>query len=238
MRYFIPLILVSLIFSEVLLADCDSNKVKIGSVLYEPNGTIELKSDSALFNGFLIFEVHKQSDKDFYIGDSTFSTIEIFFLNDLTEFNFSSKRYYYNTTYLGSEINRGSESENLNKLAAFYQIFLKIRDYHPEKYFLLNEMTSAIFDTNGTKLFKLKENDRAYFIFKVKFYGANLRYKSMVFFPSREKYESYKYFSEMNFFLPVSKAFIFEPLNENILYKNGFTKSEWFPDYLYKKCMK
>ncbi|MBX7046529.1 MAG: hypothetical protein K1X86_11910 [Ignavibacteria bacterium] len=256
--FYILLIVLLSISSQSVFGQCDSNIHQykpIGGVSYEPSGKIILESDSTKFDGYLFFELHKKSDKNFYIGDHTLSITEIFFVKKLDDFRSKKERFYYNEVYLkypfadvnpfdtGYSNNRGevkvlnSEDENFKELKSFYTKFIDIRDNYPYEYFLLGKMTSILIDTSHVKLMKSTASDIAYFIFRVKFYAGVLKYKSEVYKPyQKTRAESYMYFNEQNFFLPISKAYIFKPVDENILLENGFVKSDWFPDYLYRKC--
>ncbi|MBX7046517.1 MAG: hypothetical protein K1X86_11850 [Ignavibacteria bacterium] len=244
-----------LVFQTNLFCRVDScdKYIPLGSINNMPHGKIELVSDSTFLNGYVVFKLHKDTDKNFDIGDSTTRLIEIFFVKYLYEMNSEHKKLIYNETYLeyafadefpydtGWVPHRGvvrvkeDNNQNFKKLKAFYKRFLNKRDYYPDDFFLLGKMTSAIFDTNKVKFLKLDDNEISYAIFRANFYAGIVKYKSWVA-QNIDGISSREFVDELSFFLPVSKAYIFKPVDENILLENGFVKSDWFPDYLYRKC--
>lgn len=250
----------SLLFvgAKQLEAQEDTNckiPIEISPILYEPVGVVQLESDTTFLDGYLVFELHKKSDKYFDLGDTTASFLEVFFINDLSKINSIESRITYNTCYLeyasgyynsfypGYAVNKGvsvpinTTTPEYTKLRNFYREFIKIRDYHPQDYFLLEKMTSSMFDSTNSELFKLNDENLTYYVFTAKFSAGILKYKSEILLPGRKSLkESYVCFGTKNFFLPTSKAVEFKPIDESVMLKNGFTKSDWFPDYLYKKC--
>ncbi|MBX7046527.1 MAG: hypothetical protein K1X86_11900 [Ignavibacteria bacterium] len=237
------LLIILFLSGDILSLPNDSGCVrakKISQVIYESKGIVKIDEDSCLFNGYLVFEVHQKSSKLFDIGDSTISKVEIFYIKDLENINARKERIFYSTTSYayayadeipydtgkgnnkGVEIVLDNKEENFQKLKSFYDRYIQWTETLGAKFFLSGSKTSAIFDTTSVPLVKYNKNDVSYFIFSVKFFGAIFDYKSEVYLFSRTLGDRYISFDNQKFFLPVSKSFIFEPVDENVLFQNGF----------------
>jgi len=226
-----------------------------GYTTYYPHSPVTLEKDSLYFDGYLIFEAHRFEDDKFHDYDWTYYQFEIFILDSLSKIKDNSKRFYFNPIYLdyyyaddkeiGYDTGTGRNkdhgevmiAEDLKepflKFKIFYSKYLQVRNISDDKYFLMGRLRTKIFENPKAVLWKYDNDSISYFIFRCSFYTAILKYD--VYYITKD---GRVFLNDLHFFLPVSKAFMFIPAEEDIMLKAGFTKSIWYPPNLFLKEQK
>jgi|GEM_PF-3673615 len=231
----------------------DTNFKMVGFTTYIPSSDITLINDSLYFDNYIVFEAHKSKDVKFHHFDYTYYQFDIYLLDSLTDLKAINKRRYFNSTFLdyyyadleGMQYDTGHVSvkipsdkyEEYYRFKRFYEKYLYVRDYNVmhmndkpiERYFLMNKLRTKIFERPDAYLWKYDSDSVSYFIFRCSFYTAILKYDA--YYEIRHGGRVYE--RDLLFFLPVSRAYLFEPVKESILVDAGFTKSKWFPVNLF-----
>lgn len=254
-RVLVFLIIISAdLFSQNI--DTSDNKYKVaGETFYNPHSPVFLENDSVYFDGYLIFEAHRFDDNKF-VNDWSFYQFEIYILDSLEKIKDHAKRCYYNSFFLdyyyadeegigydtgtGTNKNKGTViitedlREQFQGFKGFYSKYLHVRTYSENKYFMMGTLRTKIFENPNVYLWKYNNDSISYFVFKCSFYTAILKYDAYYIAKDGQKV----FLKDLLFFLPVSKAMLFEPVDENTISKAGFTKSEWYPPDLFLKEQK
>jgi hypothetical protein len=233
----------------------DANYKVAGYTFYDPHSPVTLEHDSLYFDGYLIFEAHRFEDDKFHDYDWTYYQFEIFILDSLNKIKDNSKRFYFNPIYLdyyyaddkeigydtgtgrnkdhGEVILTEDLKEPFIKFKAFYTNYLFVRNIYDDKYFLMGTLRTKIFEDPKAIFWKYDSDSISYFVYKCRFYTAILKYDA--YYLTKD---DRVYLKDLHFFLPVSKSFVFEPAEEDIMLKAGFIKSIWYPPNLFLKEQK
>lgn len=223
---------------------------RAGHTFYNPHSAITLENDSLYFDGYLIFEAHRFKDDKFHYYDWTYYQFDVFILDSLKNINNYSKRCFFNSTFLdyyyaddkeiGYDTGTGRNKdhgeveitddlkESFQKFKTFYHKYLNVRNISDDKYFLMEKLTTKLFDITKAVLWKYDSDSISYFVFRCSFYTAILKYDA--YYIGKEELI---FLRDLHFFLPVSKAIMFKPVEENAMSSAGFTKSIWYPSNMF-----
>ena len=237
---------------------------KIVSRYYEPfSDMIDLESDSVYFSDYMVFKIFKIPNRQIFESDNVNYICDIFWIKNLNDINNTSKKYLFNSWTINyskyvfpfheNEISDSSISDSLfnilkedtitfekfRRFANFYRNYQKKVLLSNDKIpFTLKDFTTKIFDSDSVLFWSYDDIDSiGFFVFKNTFYTAILKYDCWHYAETPGDNDNiikaYEY--GMKVFLPVSKAFVFKPLEVETARQNHFTKSEWYPDDMFIK---
>lgn len=242
--------------------NCDSIKYRrIESIYYDLDSNfISVDKDSIIFDGYLVFKINKFKQNLFtYESNLGPKTVEIYWLKNLNNFNTEHKDYYmmsdyflyfmYATQDISSDMPpdtsetglKDIEFYNSKEFLKFKNLFFKYYDYNNKKsyndIFLKYGLCTNILKSNSIDLLSYDNCDSiGYFIYKCKFSSAVLKYKSFCVNYITGTSDNEKIIIPLGYIytlLPISSAYIFNPVLEIEVSKKGFKKSKWYPDELF-----
>ena len=262
------------IYSVVLLIICSVNTSfdqsnpykRIFSPYYDLDSNIVfLKTDSVLFDGYMLFKINKQLDSKFIINDSLDNNciyLESFWINNLSEIEDKEKHfinlstsimlYFYSVSDEGehyydySLFDSSSKEFELYKLwnsnmFKEFKLFMQKYNYKQKldslnKPFLSKPLTTELFDDKNIELVSYKDNDLiGYYLFKCSFYTSELSFKAIKFEKNSNGKYEKKKIGYIKIYLPISAVINFETVKREEYLQNYFSLASWKADWLFIK---
>ena len=234
---------------------------RIESIYYDLDSNfISVDKDSIIFDGYLVFKINKFKQNLFaYKSNLGPKTVEIYWLKNLNNFNTEHKDYYmmsdyflyfmYATQDISSDMPpdtseaglKDIEFYNSKEFLKFKNLFFKYYDYNNKKsyndIFLKYGLCTNILKSDSIDFLSYDNCDSiGYFIYSCKFSSAVLKYKSFYVNYITDTSGIEKIIIPLGYIytlLPISSAWIFNPVQEIEVSKKGFKKSKWYPDDLF-----
>lgn len=196
----------------------------------------KLLSDSIKFDGYIIFEFPMENKFTNTTNSVQYVISNFYFVESLDNIFEQNKRYYFDSydiilkDFYYQCITEFENHKQDTDFISFYETYNNLRYKNSTLLpFLYRPLTTEIFFQEIEPFYMNETESKVSFFFKASFIGTTFQMDREVLNESNDR----KIITVISIY-PISKVCVFEPTSEFEILQNGFKKSSWFPDYLFK----
>jgi hypothetical protein len=213
------------------------NNKYISSLIFDDYNFPEIVNEENIIEGYLFIKITKKNDSTIYRIEDSLIFLNIFFINQLSDFNNYSKRYLFlDDIFLFDQISLRKKKMS-KEIKLFFNDRLNKRIRDSSKCILkISDLRINILDKNNFWNYYI-DTKIGYFIFKVSLKAAII--KSDLYYPIFEyvngesvKTKKLGSITQAKILLTLGKCIEISEINSEELIKYGFIKSDWYPDFL------
>ncbi len=213
------------------------NNKYISSLIFDDYNFPEIVNEENIIEGYLFIKITKKNDSTIYRIEDSLIFLNIFFINQLSDFNNYSKRYLFlDDIFLFDQISLRKKKMS-KEIKLFFNDRLNKRTRDSSKCILkISDLRINILDKNNFWNYYI-DTKIGYFIFKVSLKAAII--KSDLYYPIFEyvngesvKTKKLGSITQAKILLTLGKCIEISEIKSEELLKYGFIKSNWYPDFL------